>query len=375
MSTAVATKRRRWKPQDASTLRDPTSDASSSRLSNRQVNLPELFALLTTQPPNADQGYKRRCDDIAEYATQTPDLGAFQTIGFSEVSHRRIGVCKIGAKPLLSTNYDRSERENCNASLYDVFTGEDRVIVVEKPKWKIPTESDTVVRNASGVLPENGWPRDLLVPTGTGMIGPEIYDLVVIEYRFSRQARKIPQGVLAAVTLRSRSEILLVVRISRGSYQHSDGEEYDCLDRSRPCSKDTDRTYLEADDDGTLRTASWSSRCGGVRERKKHRLLVGMPSRPWSKHAMPAPSDCKKGTVSSPTPESGQRTRDVHIANLNERQEALSRGRGRLAVSCFAGQVTALQRTVRRRCATKLNTATITTKGDAYRHTKKNRRR
>ncbi|KAL3206008.1 hypothetical protein MRX96_040455 [Rhipicephalus microplus] len=264
MSTAVATKRRRWKLQDASTLRDPTSDASSSRLSNRQANLPELFALRTMQPPNADQDYKRRCD-VAAYATQTPDLGAFQTIAFLAVSHRRIGVGKIGAPPLLSTNYENSEREKCNASLYDVFTGEDRVIVVEKPEWKVPRESDTVVRNASGVLPENGWPRDLLVPTGTGMIGPEIYDLV-IDYRFFRQARKIPQGVLAAVTLRSRSEILLEVRIFRGSYQHSDGEEYDCLDRSRPCSKDTDRTYPEAGDDGTLRTAPWSSRCGCVKE-------------------------------------------------------------------------------------------------------------
>ncbi|KAL3206017.1 hypothetical protein MRX96_040463 [Rhipicephalus microplus] len=242
MSTAVATKRRRWKPQDDSIFRGLTIDASSSRLSNRQVNLPELFALLTTQPPNADQ---ERRSDVAAYATQAPDLGAFQTIGFSE---------------------ERSEREKCNASLYDVFTGEDRIIVVEKQQWKIPTESDTVVRNASGALPENGRPRDLLVPTGTGMIGPEIYDLV-IEYGFSRQARKIPQGVLAAVTLRSRSEILLEVRISRGSYQHSDGEEYDCLDRSRPCSEDTDRTYLEADDDGTLRTAPWSSRCGCVKER------------------------------------------------------------------------------------------------------------
>ncbi|KAL3206009.1 hypothetical protein MRX96_040456 [Rhipicephalus microplus] len=256
MSTVVGTKRRRWKPEDDSILRGLTIDASNSRLSNRQANLQELFALLTTQPPNADQ--ERRCD-VAEHATQTPDLGAFQTIGFSEVSHRRIGVRKIGAPPLLSTNYERSEREKCNASLYDVFTGEDQVIVVEKQQWKIPTESDTVVRNASGVLPEIGWPRDLLVPTGTGMIGPEIYDLV-IEYGFSRQARKIPQGVLAAVTLRSRSEIFLEVRIFRGSYQHSDGEEYDCLDRSRPCSKDTDRTYLDADDDGTLRTASWSSR-------------------------------------------------------------------------------------------------------------------
>ncbi|KAH8036849.1 hypothetical protein HPB51_006118 [Rhipicephalus microplus] len=122
------------------------------------------------------------------------------------------------------------------------------------------------MRNASGVLPENGWPRDLLVPTGTGMIGPEVYDLA-IEYGFSRQALKSPQGVLAAVTLRSRSEIFLEVRIFRGSYQHSDSEEYDCLDRSRPCYKDTDRTYLEADDDGTLRTVSWSSRCGCVKER------------------------------------------------------------------------------------------------------------
>ncbi|KAL3206004.1 hypothetical protein MRX96_040451 [Rhipicephalus microplus] len=257
MPSAIATKHRNWKPQDDSILRGLTIDASSSRLSNRQANLPELFALLTTQPPNADQGYMRRCD-VAKYATQTPDLGAFQTIGFSEVSHRRIGVRKIGAPPLLSTNYERSEREKCNASLYDVFIGEDQVIVVEKQQWKIPTESDTVVRNASGVLPEIGWPRDLLVPTGTGMIGPEIYDLV-IENGFSRQARKIPQGVLAAVTLRSRSEIFLEVRIFRGSYQHSDGEEYDCLDRSRPCSEDTDRTYLDADDDGTLRTASWSS--------------------------------------------------------------------------------------------------------------------
>ncbi|KAL3206000.1 hypothetical protein MRX96_040447 [Rhipicephalus microplus] len=265
MSTIAAMKRRRWKLRDDSFLRDPTSDASSSRLSNRQAHLPELFALSTTQPPNADQGYKRHCD-VAEYATQTPDLGAFQTIGFSEVSHRRIGVGKIGAPPLLSTNYERSEREKCNASLYNVFTGEDRVIVLEKPQRQIPTESDTVVRNASGVLPENGWPRDLLVPTGTWMIGPVKYDLV-IDCGFSRQARKIPQGALPAVTLRSRSEILLEVRIFRGSYQHSDGEEYDCLDRSRPCSKVTDSTYLEADDDGTLRTASWSSRCGCVKER------------------------------------------------------------------------------------------------------------
>ncbi|KAL3206019.1 hypothetical protein MRX96_040465 [Rhipicephalus microplus] len=91
------------------------------------------------------------------------------------------------------------------------------------------------------------------------MIGPEIYDLV-IDYKFSRQAQKIPEGALAAVNLRPQFGILLEVRIIRGSYQHSDGKEYDCLDRSRPCSKDTDRTYLEADDDGTLRTAPWSSR-------------------------------------------------------------------------------------------------------------------
>ncbi|KAL3194635.1 hypothetical protein MRX96_016096 [Rhipicephalus microplus] len=122
MLTAVATKRRRWKPQDDSTIRDPTGDASSSRLSNRQANLPELFALLTTQPPNADQEYKRRCD-VAAYATQTPDLGAFQTMGFSAVSHGRIGVGKIGAPPLFSTNYECSEREKCNASSYDVVTG------------------------------------------------------------------------------------------------------------------------------------------------------------------------------------------------------------------------------------------------------------
>ncbi|KAL3206005.1 hypothetical protein MRX96_040452 [Rhipicephalus microplus] len=207
----------------------------------------------------------RRCD-VAEYATQTPDLGDFQTMGFSAVSQARIGVRKIGAPPLLSTNYEPSEREKCNASLYDVFTGEDRVIVVEKLQWKIPTESDTVVRNASGVLPENGWPQDVLVPTGIGMIGPEIYDLV-IEYGFSRQARKIPQGVLAAVNLRPQSGILLEMRFFRGSHQHLDGEEYDCLDRSRPCSNDTNRTYPEAGDDGTLRTASWSSRCGCVKER------------------------------------------------------------------------------------------------------------
>ncbi|KAL3206020.1 hypothetical protein MRX96_040466 [Rhipicephalus microplus] len=93
MSTIAAMKRRRWKLRDDSILRDSTSDASSSRLSNRQANLPELFALSTTQSPNADQGYKRRCD-VAEYATLTPDLGAFHTMGFSAVSLARIGVGK-----------------------------------------------------------------------------------------------------------------------------------------------------------------------------------------------------------------------------------------------------------------------------------------
>ncbi|KAL3206012.1 hypothetical protein MRX96_040459 [Rhipicephalus microplus] len=263
MSTIAAMKRRRWKLRDDSILRDPTSDASSSRLSNRQANLPELFALLTTQPPNADQ--ERRCD-VAEYATLTPDLGAFQTMGFSAVSQARIGVGKVDAPPLLSRNYECSESEKCNESSYGVATGEDRVIVVEKDEWKVPTKSDTVVRNARGVLPENGSRRDLLVPTGTGMIGPEIYDLV-IDYKFSRQAQKIQEGALAAVNLRPQSGILLEVRFFRGSHQHSDGEEYECLDRSRPCSNDTDRTYPEAGDDGTLRTASWSSRCGCVKER------------------------------------------------------------------------------------------------------------
>ncbi|KAL3206002.1 hypothetical protein MRX96_040449 [Rhipicephalus microplus] len=265
MSTIAAMKRPRWKLRDDSILRDPTSDASSSRLSNRQAHLPELFALSTTQPPNAAQGYKRRCD-VAEYATLTPDLGAFHTMGFSAVSQARIGVGKVDAPPLLSRNYECSEREKCNASSYSIATGEDRVIVVEKPEWKVPAESDTIVRNARGVLPENGSRRDLLVPTGTGMIGPETYDLV-IDYGYSRQARKIPDGALTAVNLRPQSGILLEVKFFRGSYQHPDSEEYDCLDRSRPCSKDTDRTYPEADDDGTLRTASWSSRCGCVKER------------------------------------------------------------------------------------------------------------
>ncbi|KAL3196891.1 hypothetical protein MRX96_014979 [Rhipicephalus microplus] len=315
MSTALATKHRRWKPQDDSTLRHPTSDTSSSRLFNRQANLPELFALLTTQPPNADEVYKRHCDDVAEYATRTPDLGAFQTMGFSAVNQGRIGVGKIGAPPLFSRNYECPERGKCNASTYGVATGEDRVIVVEKPEWKVPTESDTVVRNARGVLPENGSCRDLLVPTGTGMIGPEIYDLV-IDYKFSQQAQKIPEGALAAVNLRLQSGILLEVKFFRGSCQHPDGEEYDCLDRSRPCSNVTDRIYPEAGDDGTLRTASWSSRCGCMKERALT-YSSACPADHGANMQCTHLWTARGGTIFLPRPESRLRMRDAQIANLN----------------------------------------------------------
>ncbi|KAL3194634.1 hypothetical protein MRX96_016095 [Rhipicephalus microplus] len=123
-----------------------------------------------------------------------------------------------------------------------------------------------VVRNARGVLSENGSPSDLLVSTGTEMIDPETYDLV-IDYKFSRKAPTILEDTLAAVNLRPQSRILVEVRFFRGSYRHPDGEKYDCLDRSRPCSNDTNRTYPEPDDDGTLHSAPWSSKCGCIKER------------------------------------------------------------------------------------------------------------
>lgn len=230
-------------------------------------------------------------------------LGAFQTANLSPLHQERLSVDnKIGVRPLLSRNSERSERKGCGASTSDVVTLEDQAIVIEKPEPKALAESDGVVRKARGVLSDNGASQDPPEPTDPERYGPstddpEIYDLLVDSWCRLRQAWKILEDTLEAAILdpRLESRMLLEDTFFHVYYQHPDDDEYECLPWSLVTSDDTGRLYQEDGDGEPPHVASWPSvgrygkpvvdgggtsvspneRTPGPRHR---RLLVAMPS-------------------------------------------------------------------------------------------------
>ncbi|XP_075557992.1 uncharacterized protein LOC142590045 [Dermacentor variabilis] len=138
MSTVAAPKRHRWRKfQSKLPFLGPGGIDSSTSPSDTQANLPELFALLTTQPEaNEDE---RRCD-VAGNATEPPVSRGFSS-GELATTPATTTTVKCEARPS-SDSAKPSDRKECEASASDVveneasFFGQDEVIVNEEPEPK-----------------------------------------------------------------------------------------------------------------------------------------------------------------------------------------------------------------------------------------------